>query len=107
MVPGANVFSKCLVPLPILKLNLAVVGASKKKQNLAFCGASSFCPFEVLLNLALAFPFSEVQMIKNLPAMQETQVQPLGQEDLLEKEMATHSSILAQKIPWVEKPGGL
>ena len=39
--------------------------------------------------------------------MQETQVQSLGQEDLLEKEMATHSSILAWKIPWTEKPGRL
>ena len=40
------------------------------------------------------------QMVKHLPTMQETQVQSLGQEDLLEKEMATHSSILAWKIPW-------
>ena len=47
------------------------------------------------------------QTVKNLPAMQETQVQSLGQEDLLEKEMATHSSILAWKIPWMEEPGGL
>ena len=39
--------------------------------------------------------------------MQETWVQPLGQEDLLEKETATHSSILAWKIPWAKKPGGL
>ena len=39
--------------------------------------------------------------------MQETRVQPLGQEDLLEKEMATHSSILAWKIPWTEEPGSL
>ena len=39
--------------------------------------------------------------------MQETRVQSLSQEDLLEKEMATHSSILAQKIPWTEEPGGL
>ena len=46
-------------------------------------------------------------MVKSLPAMQETQVQSLGQEDLLEKEMATHSSILAWKIPWMEEPGGL
>ena len=45
------------------------------------------------------------QMVK--PAMRETQVQSLGQEDPLEKEMATHSSIHAWKIPWVEKPGGL
>ena len=47
------------------------------------------------------------QTVKNLPAMQETQVQFLGQEDSLEKGMATHSSILAWRIPWTEKPGGL
>ena len=47
------------------------------------------------------------QMVKNPPAMQETQVQSLGWEDPLEKEMATHSSILAWRIPWTEKPGGL
>ena len=43
--------------------------------------------------------------LKCLPTMQETRVQSLSQEDLLEKEMATHSSILAQKIPWTEEPG--
>ena len=47
------------------------------------------------------------QMVKNLPAMQETQVQSLGPEDPREKEMATHSSILALKIPWTEEPGRL
>ena len=47
------------------------------------------------------------QMVKNLPAMQETQVQPLGWEDPLEEEMATHSSILAWKSPWTEEPGRL
>ena len=47
------------------------------------------------------------QMVKNLPAMQETWVQFLGGEDPLEKEMAIHSSILPWKIPWMEKPGGL
>ena len=46
-------------------------------------------------------------MVKNLPAMQETQVQRLGWEDPLEEEMATHSSILAWRIPWTEEPGGL
>ena len=46
-------------------------------------------------------------MVKNLPEMQETQVQFLGQDDPLEKGMATHSSILAQRIPGTEKPGGL
>ena len=47
------------------------------------------------------------QSVKNLPAMQETQVQSLGWEDPLEKGMATYSSILAWQIPWTEKPGGL
>ena len=47
------------------------------------------------------------QMVKHLPTIQETQVQFLGQEDLLEKEIATHSSILAWKIPWMEEPGQL
>ena len=47
------------------------------------------------------------QVVKNLPAMQETQVPSLGQEDPLEKEMAPHSSILAWKNPWTEEPGGL
>ena len=47
------------------------------------------------------------QRLKRLPAMRETWVQSLGQEDPLEKEMATHSSILAWRIPWMEEPGGL
>ena len=46
-------------------------------------------------------------MVKRLPTMQEVWVQSLGREDLLEKEMATHSSILAWKIPWTEDPGRL
>ena len=46
-------------------------------------------------------------MVKNLPAMQETQVWSLGREDALEKGMASHSSILAWRIPWTEEPGGL
>ena len=47
------------------------------------------------------------QTVKHLPAMRETQVQSLGWEDTLEKEMAAHSSTLAWKIPWTEEPGGL
>ena len=50
------------------------------------------------------------QQVKNLPSMQkmwETQVPSLGREDPLEEEMATHSSILAQEMPWTEEPGGL
>ena len=46
-------------------------------------------------------------MVKNLPAVQETWIQSLSQEDPLEKEMTTYSSILAWEIPWTEKPGGL
>ena len=47
------------------------------------------------------------QTVKNLPAIQETQVQSLGWKDPLEKEMATHSSILAWRIPWTQEPGRL
>ena len=47
------------------------------------------------------------QRLKHLPTMLETWVQSLGREDSLEKEMATHSSILARRIPWTEEPGGL
>ena len=46
-------------------------------------------------------------MVKNLPAIQETWVQSLGQEDSLEKGMATHSSVLAWRVPWTEEPGRL
>ena len=48
-----------------------------------------------------------LQLVKSLPALWETQVQSLGGEDPLEKEMETHSSILAWIIPWTEEPGGL
>ena len=51
--------------------------------------------------------FIVAQTVKNQPAMQEALVQSLGREDSLEKEMATHSSILAWRIPWREEPGGL
>ena len=51
--------------------------------------------------------FLVAQTVKRLPAMRETWVRSLGQEDSLEKEMATHSSTLAWKIPWMEEPGRL
>ena len=47
------------------------------------------------------------QTVKHLPAVQETRVQSLGQEDPLEQEVATHSSVLARRIQWPEEPGGL
>ena len=60
-------------------------------------------------NLLAAFkgPSLVAQRVKHLPAMQETWVRPLSQEDPLEKEMATHSSTLAWNIQWTEKPGRL
>ena len=57
------------------------------------------------LKCKVGFPVAH--MVKNLPAVQEIWVQPLVQEDPLEKEMATHSSILAWKTLWTEEPGGL
>ena len=68
-----------------------------------------YLPFEkVLLRYnSHIMGFLMAQRVKNLPAMQETQVQSLGQEDLLEEGKASHSSILARRIPRSEEPGGL
>ena len=55
----------------------------------------------------LVWPSLVAQMVQNLPAMRDTRVQSLGQEDPLEEEMATHSRILAWRTPWTEEPGGL
>ena len=57
------------------------------------------------MNVGISFLVA--QTVKRLPAMWETQVRSLGREDPLEKEMATHSSILAWRIPWTEEPGWL
>ena len=59
------------------------------------------------LNFILQLKTMVAQPVKHLPTMRETRVQSLGPEDLLEKEMVTHSSTLAWKIPWTEKPGRL
>ena len=62
------------------------------------------------LTLSLSYTYIGLRggsVVKNLPAKQETQVQSLGRKDPLEKEMVTHSSIPAWKIPWTEEPGGL
>ena len=72
--------------------------ASKNIINLISLLTIWWCPDTILIPLI---------SVKSLPAMQETQFQSLGQEDPLEKEMATHSSILAWRIPWTEEPGGL
>ena len=64
-----------------------------------------FLPFGIVFSSFVASLVA--QMVKSLPAMQETRVRSLGREDPLEKEMATHSSTLAWKIPWMEEPGRL
>ena len=61
----------------------------------------------VIYNVGLPWWLSLVQFVRNPPPMQETRVQSLGWEDPLEKGMATHSNILAWRIPWTEEPGGL
>ena len=58
-------------------------------------------------DICLIWASLAAQMVENLPAMWKTQVRSLSQEDPLEKEMATHSNILAWRIPWMEEPGGL
>ena len=72
-------------------------------MNLIQCVAHGSCPININ-----SLPASLVaQMVKHLPAIRETQVRSLGWEDLLEKEMATHSSIPAWRIPGTEEPGRL
>ena len=66
------------------------------------CLNGTYQPFHFHL-----FCFSVSQTVMHLPTMQETRVRSLGWEDTLEKEMTTHSSTLAWKIPWMEEPGGL
>ena len=67
------------------------------------------CPKSLILgnHLNLVWTSLVAQMLKCLPTIQETQIQSLGRENLLEKEMAPHSSILAWKIPWTEEPDRL
>ena len=77
-------------------ISLSCFSSKKIETNLTFEGAMEACQASLV-----------AQMVKHLPAMRETQVQSLGWEAPLEKEMATHSSTLAWKIPWAEEPGGL
>ena len=66
-----------------------------------------FISIFISLSVSISGASLIAQSVKNLPVVQETRVQFLGQEDLLEKEMVTHSSVLAWRIPWTEQPGGL
>ena len=66
------------------------------------------CSFQILVGVFLiSGSLNLAQMVKRLPTMQETWVRSLGQEDLLETAMATHSSTLSWKIPWTKEPGRL
>ena len=83
---------------------------TRKWQNWV-CAQASFTP-DLCFHVSTALNFiigvgMVAQMIKNPPLVQETWVQPLGQEDPLEEGMATHSSILAWRVPWTEEPGEL
>ena len=69
-------------------------------------GQQVFTPFHLVLS-SFIWASLVAQMVKRLPTMQETWVRSLGQEDPLGKELATHSSVLAWKIPWTEEPGRL
>ena len=76
--------------------------------NFFFFACDLICVSFLLDNVCILYLASMVaQRVKHLPAMQETWIRSLGWEDPLEKEMATHSSILAWEIPWTEKPGRL
>ena len=80
----------------------------KKKDKSIYGGLAIYQVFIISGTLKSSCPPSQVaQLVKNPPALQETRVWSLGGEDPLEKEMATHSSLLAGRIPWTEKPGGL
>ena len=74
-----------------------------EQQNIYLYMYTYICIYIHILDMASLI----AQLVKNLPAMQEMRVQPLSQEDSLEKEMAAHSSVLAWRIPWTEEPGGL
>ena len=87
------------------RLCLQKNGILGESQNKLFLGGGGRGG-EAMVNAPL-LPSLVAQRLKRLPAMWETWVQSLGWEDSLEKEMATHSSILAWRIPWTEEPGGL
>ena len=86
------------------------VNTQNKKPCFTFCMCSyrGNCMLQLTVSLSMVlFSLAFRIQVKNLPAMQETQVWSLGQEDPLEKGMANHSSILARRIPQTEEPGGL
>ena len=83
-----------------------IMGKSFKSFCNIFTASSGWWIHKIITVNSLYKGFPDGSLVKNSPAMQEMWVQPLGQEDPLEKGVATHSSILAWGIPWTEKPGG-
>ena len=92
--------------LPSGCCSVTMISDFLRRENRYFFKNHKFCDLILhpYCNLYLGASLVS-QMVKNLPAVQETWVWSLGREDCLEKEMATHSSILACKIPWIEEPG--
>ena len=88
---------------------LCFPGGGSGKDLACQCRRHKKCRLDPWVWAALCVMLASLvaQMVKNMPAVQEIRVQSLGQEDPLEMEMATHSSILAWKAPWTEEPGGL
>ena len=92
----------------LLRLCQAKVGKLAKTVSWCPCALSSaHCPGQCGPELSMHMPWVVAQIVRILPAMRETRVQSLGWEDTLEKRMATHSIILAWRIPWTGDPGGL
>ena len=106
----ANMAGSQGVSPQLLEVRGCLVGVrveEKEETHLSILGflCPEFWAWSKIMRLVEAFLV--VQLVKNPPAVQKTGVQSLGREDLLEEEMATHSSILAWKIPWAEEPGRL
>ena len=103
--------NKCVLWIEIEILISSDSSRSHPNVSKPACLTSPRMPVLTALGFSEHFVLSSVftggSVVKNLPAKQETRVRSLGQEDFLEKEMATHPSILAQKIPWTEEPGRL
>ena len=95
--------SYCKGAQPLQHLGFSLVGIIAEGSPEPCCTHTSDLQTTRVINTASLV----AQPVNSLPAMQQTQVQSLGEEDPLEKRMATHSSILAWKILWMEEPGGL
>ena len=100
----------CQVKDRLLKFNFKtadMVSSRKGEKNIAIPGGNFWNMLMLLVHWAGERTSLVAQKVKHLPTMRETWVWSLGQEDPLEKKMATHSSTLAWKIPWIEEPGRL